>query len=145
MSALKFEPADWSRLHGGITHFPIALLLVSVLCEFLALLPGKAEWQWGFRFTASFSIIVGALGSYVAVFSGLVMARGQLMGHGAMLRHHQFVWPAFALMTVLAGWRISERSGGAGKRSWIYLGLLFLAAGLMSAAGYWGGELLNRG
>ena len=115
---MNIDPSLWSKLHGAATHFPIALMLVSTLCDSASLVPGDPERQRGFRFAGTVTLTIGALGSYAAVASGLVMARGHVWGHGALLWHHIFVWPAFALM--------------------------FLAAALMSGAGDWGGELLNR-
>ena len=142
---MTMDPTNWSKLHGAATHFPIALTLVSAFCDGVALFPGDADRQQGFRLVATVTIVLGALGSYAAVASGLIVARGQVWGHGTLLRHHQFVWPAFALMTGLATWRIIARHRGAQKPPVIYLALMLLAAALMSGAGYWGGELLNHG
>ena len=142
---MTFEPSNWSKLHGAATHFPIALMLVSAFCEAAAIVFRDGEWRRGFRFTAGLTLILGALGSYAAVLSGLVMARWQVWGHGTLLRHHQFVWPAFALMTGLATWRIVARNASERRATVIYTALMFLAAALMSGAGYWGGELLNGG
>lgn len=139
---MSLEPSLWSKLHGAATHFPIALMLVSAFCDAAALVVREAEWRRGLRATASITIVLGALGSYAAVWSGLVMTRGQVWGHAALLRHHQFVWPAFALMTGLAVWRIAARGRAP---TGLYLVLMVLAAALVSGAGYWGGELLNQG
>jgi len=142
---VNIEPSIWSKLHGAATHFPIALMLVSAFCDALVLVTRDEEWRRSLRSASGLTIVLGALGSYAAVFSGLVLARWQVGGHGALLRHHQFVWPAFALMTGLATWRILTRSSAERAPAPIYLVLMFLAAVLMSGAGYWGGELLNGG
>lgn len=142
---MTIDPAIWSNLHGAMTHFPIALMLVSAFCDLASLLPVRDEQRRALRSTATITIVLGALGSYGAVLSGLVMARWQAWGHGALLRHHQFVWPAFALMTGLATWRIATRRQTARRPAAIYLALMLLAAGLMAGAGYFGAELLNHG
>lgn len=142
---MTIDPTIWSKLHGATTHFPIALMLVSAFCDGASLIPGDAERQRGFRFTATVTIVLGALGSYGAVASGLVMTKWQVWGHGTLLRHHQFVWPACALMTGLATWRVLTRREPAAKPTAIYLAFMLLAAALVSGAGYWGGELLNHG
>ena len=117
-------------------------MLVSAFCDAACLVLRDAEWRRGFRFTAGVTITLGAMGSYAAVLSGLIMARWHVWGHGTLLWHHQFVWPAFALMTGLATWRIASRGR---EPTPAYLVFMILAAVLMSGAGYWGGELLNQG
>ena len=120
-------------------------MLVSTLCDLAGLFPGDAERQRGFRFAATVTITLGALGSYAAVTSGLMLSRWQVWGHGALLRHHQFVWPALVLMTGLATWRFATRNRTSQRPTTVYLILMILTAALMGGAGYWGGELLNRG
>jgi len=137
------DPSIWSKAHGAFTHFPIALMLVSAFCDSVSLFCGNAERQRALRSAATITIALGALGSYAAVATGLVMAKWQIWGHGTLLHHHQFVWPAFALMVGLATWRVITRRT-AERPPVAYLALMLLAAALVSGAGYWGGELLNR-
>ena len=139
------DPSIWSKAHGAFTHFPIALMLVSAFCDGLSLFCGQAEQQRALRSTATITIVLGALGSYAAVATGLIMTKWQIWGHGTLLHHHQFVWPAFALMTGLATWRALTRRTAAEQPPTAYLALMLLAVALISGAGYWGGELLNRG
>jgi len=142
---MMIEPSIWSKLHGAATHFPIALMLVSAFCDCARLLCRNAERQRAFRSVATITIALGALGGCAAVATGLVMARWQVWGHGALLRHHQFVWPAFAVMVGLAIWRVTTRHTAAERPTAVYLAFMLLAAALISGAGYWGGELLNQG
>ena len=120
-------------------------MLVSAFCDCASLACENADRQRALRSAATITISLGALGSYAAVATGLVMTKWQIWGHGALLRHHQFVWPAFVLMTGLATWRALSRKTAGDKLTAVYLVLLLLAAALMAGAGYWGGELLNRG
>lgn len=145
ISAVIEEPTIWSKLHGASTHFPIALMLVSALCDCLSLALENEEQQRTLRSTATITITLGALGSYVAVATGLIVARGHLWGHGTLLRHHQFVWPAFVLMTGLATWRVFSRRTMVAKPTAVYLVLMLITAVLIAGAGYWGGEMLERG
>ena len=142
---MSIDPENWSKLHGAATHFPIALMLVSAFCDGTSLLTAPAEWRRGLRFAALVALVLGALGGNAAVATGLVMTKGQAWGHASMLRHHQFVWPAFALMNGLAVWRIATLRQSVGTPSPLYMVLTGLTALLISGAGYWGGELLNGG
>src|SRR5258706_5350856 len=106
----------WAKMHGGATHFPIALVMVSALFDMAGLFfsdnPGKTR-RAGLHSAGFYTIVLGALGSFGAVGSGLVMSRGQLLGHGNLARHHAFLWPAFGLLIALAGWRLVVRCGGS--------------------------------
>jgi uncharacterized membrane protein len=138
------EPALWSKWHGAATHFPIALMFVSVFCDSVAFFGRETAFRRQFRFAGTLTAILGALGSYAAVATGVVMTGGQIWGHDAMLRHHQFVWPAFILMTGLAAWRAASRGEPSRKAEILYLALACLTAFLVGGAGYWGGELIGK-
>ena len=90
-------------------------------------------------------MLLAAFGSVGAVVSGLVMTHGSVAGHGALRWHHLFVWPSFTLLVGLATWRIVAGRHLSRPGFGVYLGVLALTALLVSAAGYWGGELLVRG
>lgn len=137
------EPSIWSKLHGASTHFPIALVLASTLCDGLALLGRDTEVSRSYRFAGTVMIVLGALGSYGAVFTGLIMTKGRIWGNDTLLHHHQFVWPAFALITGLATWRVVSRAEYSRKATLIQLALMLLTSAVVGGAGYWGGELLS--
>src|SRR5262245_22449149 len=103
----------WVKMHGGTTHFPIALVMASVLFDLITSLapdtPDKSR-RAGFRVAAFYTLVLGALGSLGAVLSGLVISHGQLWGRGNLARHHIFLWPAFGLLIGLAVWRLVVRA-----------------------------------
>jgi uncharacterized membrane protein len=142
------ETSLWVKMHGGTTHFPIALMMASTLFDLVgSLVPDNPEKSRGagFRAAGFYTLILGALGSFGAVISGLVISHGQIWGHGNLAHHHTFVWPAFGLLMALAVWRLvvgQHASQGAFK---MYLAASAVTCGLMSFAGYWGGELLLNG
>lgn len=143
---MSYEPSLWSNLHGAATHFPIALMLLAAFCDCASLVLRNDELRRGFHFTATIALIVGALVSYVAVLSGLVVSRWRFWGHATLLHHHQFVWPAFAMMTLLAVWRaVKWEVSSRAHASAASVALSVFTALLVSGAGYWGGELLNQG
>ena len=138
----------WVKMHGGTTHFPIALVMASVLFDLVGLLaPDNAEKsrRSGFRAAGFYTLILGALGSLGAVLSGLVISHGQLWGRGNLARHHTYLWPAFGLLMALAVWRLVVGNHASSRSLRIYLAVSMVTAALMSAAGYWGGELLLNG
>ena len=87
-------------------------------------------------------MIVGALGSFGAVFSGLVLSKGTIGGTGAVLRHHYFVWPAFTLIVGLATWRFLVGRDPSRRAFTLYLATILIGCSLMGAAGFFGGEML---
>ncbi|MGA3007232.1 MAG: DUF2231 domain-containing protein [Opitutaceae bacterium] len=134
----------WVDVHGATTHFPIALIFVACLSDTAALCLWHKPAAVTLRTAGRYAALVAALGGLPAVVSGLVMTRGEMLGHDRALRwHHLFAWPAFMLMIAVAVWRSLTREqisrhGYAG-----YVGVLCLLAGLIAATGYWGGELLK--
>ena len=138
----------WVKMHGGTTHFPIALVMASVLFDLVgSLAPDNADKSRsaGFRTAGFYTLILGALGSLGAVASGLVISHGQLWGRGNLARHHTFLWPAFGLLMALAIWRLLVGNSASRRGLRIYLAVSMVTAALMGAAGYWGGELLLNG
>ena len=58
---MDIEPTIWSKMHGAATHFPIALMFVSTLCDTAALAIRDEERRRGLQFTAGVTILLGAL------------------------------------------------------------------------------------
>ena len=138
----------WVKMHGGTTHFPIALVMASVLFDLAAVVfpdNGEGTRRAGFRAAGYYTLLLAALGSIGAVASGLIISRGELWGRGNLAYHHTFLWPAFGMVVALASWRLVVGSRASHAAFKIYLAASILTGGLMAAAGYWGGEvLLNR-
>jgi uncharacterized membrane protein len=140
---MNIDPSIWSKMHGASTHFPVAMAMAAALFDGLGQMwPGSSRFKERLHAAGYFTIILGALGTFPAVLSGLLLTKGVTMGHGALLFHHLFVWPAFAGLVGLGVWRVivDDRSSPRGFAA--YLTVLFLTAGLMAGAGYWGGELI---
>jgi uncharacterized membrane protein len=138
----------WVKMHGGTTHFPIALVMASALFDLAGLIVTEnldKSRRAGLRAAGFYSIVLGAIGSVGAVVSGLVISHGQLWGRGNLARHHLFLWPAFGLLTGLAVWRVVVGRHASTHSLRLYMGVALITAALMGAAGYWGGELLLKG
>jgi len=103
----------WEMMHGGSTHLPIALMLVSAVSDGLGCLIKTDQVRDRFYVAGFIMLIAGTLGAFPAVLSGLMLARWEIGGDGALFWHHVFLWPAFGLLIGLSVWRIIVR----GKRS----------------------------
>jgi uncharacterized membrane protein len=132
----------WERAHGGFTHFPIALMFAATFFDVLAFFWRRPAKRRNFRAIGYWLVIFGALGSFGAVFSGLVLSKGTIAGTGAVLRHHLFVWPAFALIVGLATWRFLVGNNPSRRAFAVYLGTMIVASAVIGAAGFYGGEML---
>jgi uncharacterized membrane protein len=140
---MLIDPSIWPKMHGASVHFPVALATAAALFDGLGFVwPKSSPRKVQLHSAGYFTIILGALGTFPAVLSGLFMTRGEVMGHGALLFHHLFVWPAFACLVGLGVWRVLAGDKVSFRGFTAYLVVLFLTAGLMGGAGYWGGELL---
>jgi uncharacterized membrane protein len=136
------DSAYWAKAHGAATHFPFALTLVSGALDATGFALAGRPVVRDLHAAGYWTMLLGALGAVPAVASGLLMTQGSLLGHGALRLHHLFVWPAFALLVALATWRVSVGRRSTRPMFAGYLLAVALAAGLMSAAGYWGGEMM---
>lgn len=130
----------WSRVHGGVTHFPIALIFSAAFFETIGFL--FSSRQRDFRVTGYWLLVLGGISSFGAVFSGLALSKWTVSGKGLLLEHHLFVWPAFALIVGLTSWRVAVGQSPSSRAFAIYLSLLATACALVGAAGLSGGELL---
>jgi uncharacterized membrane protein len=129
-------------MHGGATHFPIALLIVSVLFDHAGFWWQNNPRRRDFVIVGFFSIMIAAVASFGAVLSGLALSHGKLLGTGAMSMHHWFVWPAFSALVGLAVWRLVVRDRASRRALASYLVLATATALAMIIGGFWGGEMV---
>jgi len=132
----------WAKMHGGVTHFPIVLLLVSVGFDAVAWRLRDEGLRRGLHAAGLASAVVGVLGGCVAVVTGLFLTDGQVLGNGLERMHHLFVWQAFGLCLALVASRLLLRGRISNRGFGIYLAGMGLASALTMGAGYWGGEML---
>src|SRR5437588_1741723 len=130
----------WERAHGGLTHFPIALIFVATLFDIISF--ARSSKGRDFRAIGYWLLILAALGAVAAVFSGLGLSKGKIMGTGLMRLHHLFVWPAFGLILALTAWRVAARNEFSRRAFTSYLIAACCACALIGAAGFVGGEML---
>jgi uncharacterized membrane protein len=132
----------WARLHGGATHFPVALLMISVIFDYAGFWWRDDIRRREFRALGFYSLLVAAVASPVAVLSGIALSKGIVLGTGMLALHHYFIWPAFGLLIGLSAWRLVMRERGSRRAHGCYLVLASVALASMLSAGYWGGEMI---
>lgn len=132
----------WAKAHGATTHFPIALVLVSGVLDAAGYVRAGRPAARDLHAAAFWTMLFGAIGSIGAVASGLLMTEGSVLGHDALRLHHLFVWPAFGLLIALATWRALVGRRLTRPMLGGYLLVVAVMVGLMSAAGYYGGEMM---
>jgi uncharacterized membrane protein len=130
----------WERAHGGLTHLPIALIFAAAFFDALAFFCRRSRDE--FRAIGYWLVIGGALGSFGAVLSGLMLSKGVISGTGAVLLHHYLVWPAFTLIVGLATWRFLVGRNPSQRAFMLYLTTMLVGCSLIGAAGFFGGEML---
>jgi uncharacterized membrane protein len=138
----------WIKMHGGMTHFPIALVMASIAFDLAGLVaPESADKsrRADLRAAGFYTLILAALSSFGAVASGLVLSHGEIWGGGNLARHHTFLWPAFGLVIALALWRLVVGNHASSRAFKVYLAASVITGAMMGTAGYWGGELLLNG
>ncbi len=132
----------WAKIHGASTHLPLALAGCSWLFDAAGLALARRPAGPQLNIAGYWTMLLAGLGTFPAVASGLLMTKGQMLGHDLVRFHHLFVWPAFGLLVGLATWRAMvgtmTRRGVFG----CYLAVGFTAAALVAGAGYFGGEML---
>ncbi len=117
-------------------------MIASVLFDALAYV-GREPYKRDLHVAGFYTLLLGALASLAAVLSGLMISAWMFFGSGTLAKHHDFVWPAFGLMIGLAVWRLVVREEATRPAFGIYLVLAAVTAGLMVAAGFYGGQLLG--
>jgi uncharacterized membrane protein len=132
----------WARMHGGATHFPIALLMVSVVFDHAAFWWREELRRRDFRVLGFYSLLIAAAASPAAVLSGIALSKGILLGTGMLALHHYFIWPAFGLLIGLAVWRLVTRERASRRACGCYLAIASITLVAMMSAGYWGGEMI---
>lgn len=136
-----FDAHFWDRVHGGSTHLPIALALMSALLDGVGSIVPPGRIRESLRLSGYFSLLLASLGAVPAVISGMMLTNWDASGSGMTLLHHCFVWPSFGLLIVLVVWRsiVRDRTSRIGFS--IYFITILTATVLVSIAGFWGGEM----
>ena len=131
-----------AKLHVIFVHFPVALVVLSVLAQACAFLRKKA----GVDQVARFSIVVGAFSAVMAVASGWLNADSQeYFGKSAeYLFWHRWLGVALAVVMIFSA-LVSARAAKQNTKlkTLLFSFLLFLALGVVSVTAHLGGLLVH--
>ncbi len=134
-----------NHLHAMIVHFPIALLFTGFLSDMIYLATKKQF----FRTAGLYLLVLGALGTVAAYFTG--SAAGEGMDDGTSLGKAMELHEDAALLTMLisivaAGFRVAIEATSF-KPKWGYAAsvvLFALVIGSAARTGFYGGELVFK-
>ena len=124
--------------HPVIIHFPIALFIISVAFDLLAIWrrnPALAK-------AAYYNLLAAALTAPVALASGLTAWQWLLEGaklKGNLLLHLIFALSASGMIWLLCGWRVRQRRFPERPPGVIYIVLALATVLLIALAGHLGG------
>lgn len=132
------------RFHLVVLHLPIGLMVALVLLELTSFSGRRPSPEiWRYRRAAA---IVFALTALIAACTGLLL-RAADGGSGEWLDRHMWLGLLAAGLSVVyavfASLRPPERPTGFSFAGFVRTGLVFVLAGVISAAGHFGGELTH--
>ena len=128
-----------------VVHFPIALLLVALLVETLALIFRKTAWH---RITL-WNLVLGTWGALAAVVTGGISAAAvtgpMALETGKALSAHT-VWAmiAFTLAATVNAWHLAAGKQMKRKARWAAWGLLAVTCVVMAFAAHLGARLVYQ-
>jgi uncharacterized membrane protein len=129
-------------VHPMFTHFPIALWLVSLIWDFLALWRGDSFW-WSFAF---WSIALGLTISFLTIVTGLVDYVKMPRKHpeeSIAMKHMGIVIAAAVMFT---GSFFARMGAGTPTGTRLYTAMGFSIGGsiLLVVGAWYGGELVHK-
>ena len=131
------------NLHPLLTHFPIALLSLSIVCECAALLLRRED----FSVLGWWTQLAGTIGLAAAAGSGILAGRSVEIapaGKPYFEMHQELAFVAATAFAILLFWRIA--SGTRRPRGHDILFLLLFTGGVVAiwAGAWYGGEMVYR-
>jgi uncharacterized membrane protein len=130
-------------LHPVLVHFPIGILVLSILFECFGVITKRAEVS---RF-GWWAQLGGSLGLLIAVLTGLLAKRSTSIGSPAQSifeNHEQFAFLTSAIFAVLLLWRIAGKGKLPDYAPRAYLCLFAIGVATLLVTAWFGGELVFR-
>jgi uncharacterized membrane protein len=124
------------RLHPAVVHFPIALIAVAAVLEAWQIIRRKP----GLASATPVCLILGAVSAVMACLFGWWLHEFE-GGSGRLAGFHKWIGITSTVAAVTAAVLVCNSAGSPRARATLRL-TLFLGAGLVTATGYLGGELV---
>ncbi len=132
------RPLAWlGRFHPPLTHFPIALLTIAAIGEFLLIRTGEVRFEHAVRFT----VVFGAAASLVAATLGWLFAGFHLVDGEWPMTAHRWAGTTTAFVSIGLLF-LSNRTSRSGEPRKAFRIVLFSSAVLVSVTGFLGGALI---
>lgn len=134
-------PFPMESAHPLVVHFPIALLLMAVLLDLLAIALKHPAWHR----VALWNLGLGTLGAGVAVWSGLraaEVARHTFAIHQVMERHERLGVATLILGSLIVAWRLLARDRLGPRSRTLAMLLMAAMAGTLAYGAHLGGRLV---
>lgn len=153
------------EFHAMLVHFPIALLLASVVLDIL----GALRRDEKLHYAGYYTLIGGVAGAVLAVASGMFEAdrmaerfarmqqamaeSGGAFAGGEAMRaqmmqtvsvHRLLAFAVLAVFLVALFWRVSRRGLLEGRALNSYLAVVLIGAVILGSTGFYGGKLAHR-
>ena len=129
-----------TNLHGMVVHFPIALLITSVVLEAAAMYPKFSD---SLRPAALITLLLGTAGAAAAVITGPEdNARG--ISHLGQV-HQQWAQATllvFGLLSLIRLWSLWRKQRLAGWRGTALLAVSVIGLGMLEYTGLLGGKMV---
>ena len=128
-------------LHPMIVHFPIALLITSVLFDAASHIFKREALRDG----ALWLLVLGLIGGIAAAIAGdwaEEAAEKAGIAESLIETHESLAFVTLGIFGVLFLWRIFMRNQFSGQLLAIYLLVATIGVGTLSATGYYGGDLV---
>ena len=132
-----------TNIHPLIVHFPIALIIVIFILDFLGVLFKRKS----FLSTANILTIFAATGAVMAVISGMVAEESVWHAGEAheLLELHEIIgFIVLGLTLILLIFRPAVKKKLFGSLGWVAVLLSFVASMLVGYTGYLGGEMVYK-
>ena len=132
--------------HPIFVHFTVALLIVAAALHVLSHFVSESALKNQLTITARWNLWIGVGFTFLTVAAGWYAfntVTHDTPSHRAMIEHRNWALLTFAVILGIATWEYYLQRHGKGK-SWLFTGLLLVAASLLLSTAWHGGELVYR-